>query len=65
VDLPTLAGGVLGVPVSGPVASAVVAVAVAPFVVLLAYVLRIATVTGRSPSGGPFVLRRTDRSTDE
>lgn len=39
--------------------------AVASFVVLLAYVLRIATVTGRTLSIGPFVLRRTDCSTDE
>ena len=65
VDLPKLSGSVLGVPVNVLAASAVVAVAVAPFVVLLSYVLRIATVTGRTLSIGPFILRRTDRSTDE
>jgi len=65
VDLPKLSGSFLGVPVNVLAASAVVAVAVAPFVVLLSYVLRIATVTGRTLSIGPFILRRTDRSTDE
>jgi hypothetical protein len=65
VDLPKLSGSLLGVPVNVLAASAVVAVAVAPFVVLLSYVLRIATVTGRTLSIGPFILRRTDRSTDE
>jgi hypothetical protein len=39
-------------------------VAVAPFAVLLAYVLRIATVTGRTLSIGPFILRETERDTD-
>lgn len=40
---------------------ATTAVTLAPFVVLLAYVLRIATVTGRTLSIGPFVLRESDR----
>jgi hypothetical protein len=35
-------------------------VAVAPFVILLAYVLRIATVTKHTLSIGPFILRETD-----
>jgi hypothetical protein len=65
VDVPKLSGSVLGVPTTAIAVSAVVAVAVAPFVILLAYVLRIATVTGRTLSIGPFILRRTDRSTDE
>jgi len=65
VDLPELPGAVLGLPVGVLAVSAVVAVAVAPFVVLLSYVLRIATVTGRTLSIGPFILRETDRSTDE
>jgi hypothetical protein len=46
----TMAGGVTAV--------------LAPFLVLLAYVVRIATVTGRTLSIGPFLLRETDRSTD-
>ncbi|MFC5972506.1 hypothetical protein ACFPYI_14295 [Halomarina salina] len=40
------------------------AIAVAPFVVLLSYVLRIATVTKRTLSIGPFILRETDRDED-
>ncbi len=36
-------------------------VAVAPFVVLLSYVLRIATVTKHTLSIGPFILRDTDQ----
>mgnify|MGYP000132653861 FL=1 len=39
-------------------------VALAPFAILLAYVLRIATVAKRTLAIGPFVLRETDR-TDE
>jgi len=65
VDIPTLAGAVLGVPISVLVVSAVVAVAVTPFVILLAYVIRIASITDRTLSIGPFILRKTDRSTDE
>jgi hypothetical protein len=65
VDIATLPGNLLGVPTNVLVLSAVVTVAVTPFVVLLAYVLRIATVTGRTLSIGPFILRETDRSTDE
>jgi len=65
LDIGTLGGAVLGIPRNVLVVSAVISVAVAPFVVLLAHVLRIATVTGRTLSIGPFILRRTDRSTDE
>ena len=65
LDIGSLTGTALGVPRNVLVVSAVVSVAIAPFVVLLAYVLRIATVTGRTLSIGPFILRRTDRSTDE
>jgi hypothetical protein len=38
-----------------------VGVTLSPFAVLVAYVLRIATVTGRTLSIGPFTLRATDR----
>jgi hypothetical protein len=65
LDVAKLSGAVLGIPTNALVVSGVVAVAIAPFVILLAYVLRIATVTGRTLSIGPFILRRTDRSTDE
>ncbi|WP_435099910.1 hypothetical protein [Halarchaeum sp. P4] len=46
------------------VAAATVSVALLPFAILLAYVLRIATVTKRTLSIGPFILRETDRSHD-
>lgn len=36
-------------------------IALMPFAILLAYVLRIATVTQRTLSIGPFILRETDR----
>ena len=65
LDIGALTGAVLGVSRNVLVVSAVVSVAIAPFVVLLSYVLRIATVTGRTLSIGPFILRPTDRSTDE
>jgi hypothetical protein len=61
---PLLAGATAGL------SHAVVAVAVAstvavfPFTILLAYVLRIATVAKRTLSIGPFVLRETDRRAD-
>ena len=42
-----------------------VTIAVAPFLILLAYVMRIATVTKRTLSIGPFILRETDESADE
>ncbi|MFC7234174.1 hypothetical protein [Halosegnis marinus] len=41
-----------------------VVVAVAPFVILLAYVLRIATVTKHTLSIGPFILRETEGATE-
>lgn len=46
------------------VVSAATTVALTPFVLLLAYVLRIATVAKRTLAIGPFVLRETDRSRD-
>ena len=53
-----------GLPVSLFQISAVVAVALLPFAVLLAYILRIVTVTKRTLSIGPFILRETDRDVD-
>jgi hypothetical protein len=37
------------------------ALALIPFLILLSYVLRIATITGRTLSIGPFILRETER----
>jgi hypothetical protein len=47
------------------VTSAAVAVALLPFVLLLSYVLRIATVAKRTLAMGPFVLRASERTGDE
>jgi hypothetical protein len=56
-------GGVAGVPFALMQAAAVVAIALLPFAVLLSYMLRIVTVTKRTLSIGPFILRETDRDT--
>jgi hypothetical protein len=64
VDLESYTGAIGGVDTGVLLVAIGVAIAVAPFAVLLAYVLRIATVTGRTLSIGPFILRETDRDTD-
>jgi hypothetical protein len=64
VDVGDYTGATLGVDDGVLLVGAASAVAVAPFAVLLAYVLRIATVTGRTLSIGPFILRETERDTD-
>ncbi|WP_224268160.1 hypothetical protein [Haloprofundus salinisoli] len=46
------------------VVSSAVTVALVPFMVLLSYVLRIATVAKRTLSIGPFILRSVNRSED-
>ncbi|MGB9987523.1 hypothetical protein [Salarchaeum japonicum] len=46
------------------VVAAAATVAIAPFAILLAYILRIITVTKRTLSIGPFILRETERSRD-
>ncbi|WP_210408920.1 hypothetical protein [Halorhabdus rudnickae] len=43
-----------------PLVAAMTTVALAPFLLLLAYVVRIATVTKHTLSIGPFILRETD-----
>lgn len=63
LDAPgTVTGTTLGVDNLVWVTSAATTVALVPFVVLLAYVVRIATVAKRTLAIGPFVLRETDRS---
>ncbi len=55
-------GHVAGVNHALLVVSAAATVAVLPFALLLSYILRIVTVTKRTLSIGPFVLRETERS---
>ncbi|MFB6151415.1 MAG: hypothetical protein ABEJ40_06385 [Haloarculaceae archaeon] len=57
-------GSTAGVANLGWVTLAATLVALAPFAVLLSYVLRIATVAKRTLAIGPFVLRETDRTDD-
>jgi hypothetical protein len=65
VDNPaSVPGSTLGVDNLVWLASAAVTVALLPFVLLLSYILRIATVTKRTLAIGPFVLRETDRTAD-
>lgn len=56
------AAAVLGASTTAWVVALAVAVAVSPFVLLLAYILRIVTVAKLTLAMGPFILRRTDRS---
>ena len=63
-DPTVVRGATLGVDNLVWLTSGAVAVAVLPFALLLAYVLRIATIAKRTLAIGPFVLRDTDRSAD-
>jgi hypothetical protein len=56
----TITGTVLGIDALIVVVVAATAVSLVPFMLLLAYVLRIATVAKRTLSIGPFILRSTD-----
>jgi hypothetical protein len=57
-------GSTLGVSHSLLVLATTTTLSLVPFTVLLSYVLRIVTVTKRTLSIGPFILRETDRSVD-
>ena len=61
---PFLAGATAGLSHALVLVAAASTVAVFPFAILLSYVVRIATVTKRTLSIGPFILRETDRSAD-
>ncbi|MFB6136665.1 MAG: hypothetical protein ABEJ04_07880 [Halobacteriaceae archaeon] len=60
----TVTGTTLGIDNLIWVVSAATTVALGPFVLLLVYVLRIATVAKRTLAIGPFVLRETERTDD-
>jgi len=61
-DAQALPGATLGVSNDVLATSAAVTVSSTPFVLLLAYILRIATVAKRTLAIGPFVLRNVDRT---
>ena len=58
-------GTVFGLDVAVLLVAAAAAIAVTPFAVLLAYILRIATITRRTLAIGPFVLRDSERDTQD
>jgi hypothetical protein len=64
VDGDAVTGATLGIDHLVLLASAAFAVSVLPFVVLLAYVLRIATVAQRTLAMGPFILRESSRDAE-
>lgn len=64
LDVRELAGVTAGVSNALVVVSAAATLSVAPFTLLLSYILRIVTITKRTLSIGPFILRETDRSVD-
>jgi len=57
-------GATLGLEHALLVLATTTTVSLVPFVLLLSYVLRIVTVTKRTLSVGPFILRETDRDVD-
>ncbi len=61
VDADAVVGATMGVDNLVLVASGAFTVSLIPFVVLLSYILRIATVAQRTLAMGPFVLRETER----
>ncbi|USZ69673.1 hypothetical protein NGM10_11030 [Halorussus salilacus] len=63
-DARAVPGATLGVSNDVLVASFATTVAVSPFMILLSFVLRIATVAKRTLAIGPFILRETDREED-
>ncbi|MFC7046833.1 hypothetical protein ACFQH6_16775 [Halobacteriaceae archaeon GCM10025711] len=64
LDAPAVTGATFGLDNLVWVVSLATAVAVTPFMLLLAYVLRIATVAKRTLSIGPFILRDRERTAD-
>ncbi len=64
VDDAVLPGRTLGVDNLVWLTSAGLVVGIAPFVVFIAFVLRIATVAKRTLAMGPFILRKTEREDD-
>lgn len=65
VEPGTYTGDVLGIDTSVVLIGAAVAISIMSFAVLLAYVIRIATVAGRTLSIGPFILRETKHDPDD
>ncbi|WP_458186012.1 hypothetical protein [Haladaptatus sp. NG-WS-4] len=63
-DAKAVPGATVGISNDVLVTSLATTIAVVPFVILLSYILRIATVAKRTLSIGPFILRETKRNDD-
>ncbi|ADD05847.1 uncharacterized protein Nmag_2283 [Natrialba magadii ATCC 43099] len=64
VDASTLPGTTLGVDNLVWITSAGFVVGISPFVLFIAYILRIATIAKRTLAMGPFILRESEREED-
>ena len=64
LDPQAFTGLTLGVPNSLWLVAAATTLSLVPFTLLLSYILRIVTITKRTLSIGPFMLRETERSVD-
>jgi hypothetical protein len=62
LDPSDFSGATVGISHALVVVTAAATISVMPFAILLAYILRIVTVTKRTLSIGPFILRETSRS---
>ncbi|SFS68136.1 hypothetical protein [Halostagnicola kamekurae] len=63
-DAGTASGTILGIDVLVWIVTAATTIAVTPFLVLIAYILRIATMAKRTLAIGPFILRESGRGED-
>lgn len=64
VDTAAISGTTLGIDNLVLLTSGAFTVSLTPFVILLAYILRIATVAQRTLAMGPFILRESERDAD-
>lgn len=64
VDVDAVSGATLGIDNLVLLTSGAFTVSLIPFVILLAYILRIATVAQRTLAMGPFILRESERDAD-
>ncbi|MCU4972506.1 hypothetical protein OB955_07115 [Halobacteria archaeon AArc-m2/3/4] len=64
-DVDTATGTLLGVDQLVWITALAVTIAVAPFLLLISFILRIATVAKRTLAIGPFILRESSRSQDD
>ena len=64
VDVDAVSGATFGIDNLVLLTSSAFTVSLIPFVILLAYILRIATVAQRTLAMGPFILRESERDAD-